>query len=116
MAEGSPWKRHRITSRPPSHLNAHPHAPPRQLLAEDKARGRWDANPAEGGPRPLRLTVRRGRLLEDAYGALSGKGPALKGRLYVSGKTNGGGWLVRGREDPEAWAARRPALQPLSAF
>ncbi|GBF97295.1 hypothetical protein Rsub_09986 [Raphidocelis subcapitata] len=56
----------------------------RHLLAEDRARGRWDANPAEGGPRPLRLTVRRGRLLEDAYGALAAKGAALKGRLYVT--------------------------------
>lgn len=55
----------------------------RQLLQEDKARGRWDASPAEGGPRPLKLTVRRDALLEDAYAALGGRGDALKGRLYV---------------------------------
>ncbi|KAI8470743.1 MAG: hypothetical protein J3K34DRAFT_419724 [Monoraphidium minutum] len=56
----------------------------RQVLREDKARGRWDATPAEGGPRPLRLTIRRERLLEDAFAALAGRGEALKGRLYVS--------------------------------
>lgn len=56
----------------------------RQVLAEDRARGRWDVPAAEGGPRPLKLTVRRGALLEDAYAALAGKGDALKGRLFVS--------------------------------
>jgi hypothetical protein len=56
----------------------------RQILAEDKSRGRWDLSPAEGGPRPLKLTVRRATLLEDAFAALAGRGDALKGRLYVS--------------------------------
>lgn len=53
-------------------------------MAEDKARGRWDAPPTDGGPRPLALTVRRDNLLEDAFAALYGRGDALKGRLYVS--------------------------------
>jgi hypothetical protein len=58
--------------------------PCRQVLQEDKARGRWDVSAAEGGPRPLKLTVRRDQLLEDAYAALGGMGEAMKGRLYVS--------------------------------
>ncbi|KIY95376.1 hypothetical protein MNEG_12586, partial [Monoraphidium neglectum] len=56
----------------------------RQVLQEDKARGRWDVSAAEGGPRPLKLTVRRDQLLEDAYAALGGMGEAMKGRLYVT--------------------------------
>ena len=65
---------------PPLSLSLHR----RQILAEDKTRGRWDATPAEGGPRPLKLTVRREALLEDTFAALAGRGEALKGRLYVS--------------------------------
>ena len=56
----------------------------REVLAEDKARGRWDVPAMEGGPRPIKLTVRRDALLEDAFAALAGKGEELKGRLFVS--------------------------------
>jgi hypothetical protein len=45
--------------------------------------------PAEGGPRPIKLTVRRDALLEDAYRALAGLGPGVKGRLMVSGRYAG---------------------------
>ena len=57
----------------------------RSILQEDRARGRWDLAPADGGPRPLKLTVRRDFLLEDAFAALSTvRGDALKGRLHVT--------------------------------
>lgn len=47
-------------------------------------RGRWQLSPAEGGPRPLKLTVRRDVLLGDAYKALGGAKQAIKGRLKVA--------------------------------
>lgn len=54
-------------------------------LVLSQSRGRWDLSPVEGGPRPIKLTVRRDVLLEDAYRALAGLGQAAKGRLMVSG-------------------------------
>lgn len=58
-----------------------------------QVRGRWGLAPAEGGPRPVKLTVRRDALLEDAYRALSGAGTGIKGRLMVrrrGGRKKGG--------------------------
>jgi hypothetical protein len=40
--------------------------------------------PVEGGPRPIKLTVRRDALLEDAFRALAGLGSGVKARLMVS--------------------------------
>lgn len=67
-----------------THTTLHPihHTVPSQ----PQAAGRWDLLPMEGGPRPLQVTVRRDHLLEDAWAALRDRGPALKGRLVVSGK------------------------------
>lgn len=54
------------------------------LCVVRQVRGRWSLMPAEGGPRPIKLTVRRDALLEDAYRALAGLGCGVKGRLMVS--------------------------------
>lgn len=48
-----------------------------------QVRGCWHLSPAEGGPRPVKLRVRRDVLLEDAYRGLKGQLQALKGRLQV---------------------------------
>lgn len=48
-----------------------------------QVRGRWGLMPVEGGPRPIKLTVRRDALLEDAFRGLAGLGPAIKTRLMV---------------------------------
>ena len=53
----------------------------RQLLA---CRGKWEASPAAGGPRPLEITVRRGAMLDDGFAALRDAGSAIKGRLCVA--------------------------------
>ncbi|WIA29294.1 hypothetical protein OEZ86_011799 [Tetradesmus obliquus] len=55
----------------------------RQMLEQDKVRGRWQLSPAEGGPRPLKVTVRRDALLEDAYRGLAAAGANIKARLQV---------------------------------
>lgn len=59
----------------------------RQMIEQDKARGRWSLAPVEGGPRPVKLTVRRDALLEDAFRALAGLGHNIKARLMVGGST-----------------------------
>jgi hypothetical protein len=56
----------------------------RQMLQQDKSRGRWQLSPADGGPRPIKLTVRRDVLLSDAYKALGTVGHTIKGRLQVT--------------------------------
>eukprot|EP00879_Flechtneria_rotunda_P015663 GHRR01016385.1.p1 GENE.GHRR01016385.1~~GHRR01016385.1.p1 ORF type:complete len:551 (+),score=226.29 GHRR01016385.1:426-2078(+) len=56
----------------------------RQMLQQDKARGRWNLSPVEGGPPSLKLTVRRDVLLEDAYRGLGGAGHNIKARLQVT--------------------------------
>ncbi|CAL8465528.1 g5064 [Coccomyxa elongata] len=56
----------------------------RSLVAADKERGKWEASPAAGGPRPLEITVRRGAILDDGFAALRDAGSAIKGRLCVS--------------------------------
>ena len=61
-------------------------AVPRKLSTERcglPCRGRWAAAPAQGGPRPLQITVRRGAVIEDGYAALRNAGEAIKGRLQV---------------------------------
>jgi hypothetical protein len=55
------------------------------VVVLSQSRGRWDLSPVEGGPRPIKLTVRRDALLEDAYRGLAGLGQGLKGRLMVRG-------------------------------
>lgn len=65
-------------------------------LVLSQSRGRWDLSPVEGGPRPIKLTVRRDALLEDAYRGLAGLGQAAKGRLMVSG----GAWTVTRQSHP----------------
>ena len=46
-------------------------------------RGRWAVPPAEGGPRPLAITVRRSAIVEDGYTALRNTGEGIKGPLQV---------------------------------
>lgn len=48
-----------------------------------QVRGRWLLSPVEGGPRPIKLHVRRTALLEDAFRALSPCGSGIKARLMV---------------------------------
>lgn len=48
-----------------------------------QVRGRWQLSPAEGGPRPLKVTVRRSSLLEDAVRGLATAGTNIKTRLQV---------------------------------
>ncbi|KAG2440299.1 hypothetical protein HXX76_004410 [Chlamydomonas incerta] len=56
----------------------------RALLAEDKARGRWDRAPHAGGMQPIKVTIRRASLIEDAYAGLAQAGSGLKARLQVT--------------------------------
>ena len=42
-------------------------------LSEDKARGRFDHPVYEGGTPPLKATIKRDTLLEDAYRNLGGE-------------------------------------------
>lgn len=56
----------------------------RALLEEDKRRGGYGLPVHEGGTPPIKVSIRRQSLLEDAYRSLSHLGPALKARLSVS--------------------------------
>jgi hypothetical protein len=51
--------------------------------------------PVEGGPRPIKLTVRREALLEDAFRALAGLGSGVKARLMVRGYKGASATAVR---------------------
>ncbi|GLI64228.1 hypothetical protein VaNZ11_007426 [Volvox africanus] len=55
----------------------------RALLAEDKRRGGWELPRHAGGLQPIKVTIRRGSLIEDAYAGLAHKGAELKARLQV---------------------------------
>ncbi|GIL45377.1 hypothetical protein Vafri_2627 [Volvox africanus] len=55
----------------------------RALLAEDKRRGRWEVPGHAGGLQPIKVTIRRSSLIEDAYAGLASKGAGLKARLQV---------------------------------
>ncbi|GIL94061.1 hypothetical protein Vretimale_394 [Volvox reticuliferus] len=55
----------------------------RALLAEDKRRGRWEVPRHAGGLQTIKVTIRRGSLIEDAYAGLAHKGAGLKARLQV---------------------------------
>jgi len=52
-------------------------------VSAERANARLDRSVAEGGPRPLQLTIRRGSELEDAWRHVGGSAP-LKGPLAVS--------------------------------
>ena len=52
-------------------------------MVEEHGRGRWGQRPLDGGPRPVRVVVRRSHLLEDSWAALRELGPGLKGRVEV---------------------------------
>ncbi|MEW5298302.1 MAG: hypothetical protein WDW36_001442 [Sanguina aurantia] len=57
----------------------------RALLAEDKRRGGWHVAHYDGGAAPVKITVRRSHLMEDAYNALGGRGAdVLKARLIIT--------------------------------
>jgi hypothetical protein len=55
----------------------------RGLVSLDKQSRRIHLAPAEGGPRPLRVTIRRARLLEDAAAALLPAGSGVRGPLGI---------------------------------
>ena len=56
----------------------------RAMIEEDKRRGGYGKPVHEGGHPPIKVSIKRQSLLEDAYRALSHLGPALKARLSVS--------------------------------
>ena len=56
----------------------------RGLIMMDKQARRYHLSPAEGGPRPLRVVIRRQRLVEDAVAGLLPHGGALRGPLSIS--------------------------------
>lgn len=55
----------------------------RRMLAADRVNGRWGLSPADGGPPPLKLDVRRDALLEDAFHRLAGTGGGIRARLQA---------------------------------
>lgn len=56
----------------------------RRLIAADKQRGKWNVAPAHGGPRPIAVTVHRGRAVECGMRALGTVGAGIKGPLTVT--------------------------------
>jgi hypothetical protein len=56
----------------------------RALVEEDKRRGGYGKPVHEGGQPPVKVSIRRQTLLEDAYRSMAHLGPALKARLSVS--------------------------------
>ncbi|GMH32392.1 hypothetical protein BSKO_00226 [Bryopsis sp. KO-2023] len=56
----------------------------RGLIQADRDANRWDLPPIEGGPAPIKVTIRRSQLFGDALGALPQIGPRLRGRLMVT--------------------------------
>lgn len=84
------------------------------LLLQDKVAGRWHLAPVEGGVRPLKLTVRRDALLEDAYAGLAGAGAGIKARLQVCARVAlhmpAGGCHVMRRD--AAWCADCLSMLP----
>ncbi|GFR45588.1 hypothetical protein Agub_g6983 [Astrephomene gubernaculifera] len=55
----------------------------RALLAEDRARGRWEQPVSAGGVPPIKVTIHRSSLMEDAYRGLAARGEGIKARLQV---------------------------------
>lgn len=55
-----------------------------RLIAADRQRGKWDLAPAYGGPRPIAVSVQRGRAVECGMRCLGGVGAAIKGPLSVT--------------------------------
>jgi hypothetical protein len=81
-----------------------------------QVRGRWQLSPAEGGPRPLKVTVRRAELLEDAYRGLAAAGCNIKARLQVGRAEAAVMSRISALLAPQAatWLTVMKAIQPTS--